>query len=537
MVNFHTIGILSQSIGLAILSGILMNLGWPDNDFYPLLFIGLIPLFFAIDQLELMASKWKLLLLFFIVFCSHIVWTGMSLRWLHETSPKTYQVAIVIDALTLSLILSPLFLIKKYAGEKLKWVYFVAAWMTMEYFNQHWMLGAPYFILGSGFGKAPELIQCYEFIGIEGGSIFLLMTNIAGYKLLKNTLKRESVKKSIVLLSIGLFPFVFSLFLGNSVDEFKQEKIKVVAVHSFLDTYHDDSHKYPQRSVERLWDITKKAQLDNVELVVWPETIISNMGWLNNIVNEGAYKSLSDKLKEFPQLSVCLGGYGFSLAKDGAVDPYAAFDEKRKFYYQAHNVAITMNNGSIWPIRSKEIFIPFQERIPFLETLPFLKNFADIVGSNTMVSPYTKGSNIHRTIKGSKFVPVLCFESTYPLRMASNAEESDFIAILANENWNKDLSGSEQYLYSNVGMAIQSRTSIVRSSNSGISAIINSYGEIVGRRKGKDIGVIEADILPKEELTFYESISGLLYKLSSFIFVASLIFGMFNWIFRNKKTY
>ena len=131
----------------------------------------------------------------------------------------------------------------------------------------------------------------------------------------------------------------------------------------------------------------------------------------------------------------------------------------------------------------------------------------------------------------------LCFESTYPLRMASNAEESDFIAILANENWNKDLSGSEQYLYSNVGMAIQSRTSIVRSSNSGISAIINSYGEIVGRRKGKDIGVIEADILPKEELTFYESISGLLYKLSSFIFVASLIFGMFNWIFRNKKTY
>lgn len=536
MINLKQAAIIFQSFGLSILSGLLMNFGWPDNDFYLLLFIGLIPLLFAIEKIDQINSKWKIIFLFIVVFIGHIVWTGLSLRWLHETSPKTYQIAIIIDALTLSVILSPLFFIRKYLGDRFKWIYFVVAWMTMELFNQYWMLGAPYFILGGGLGKAPELIQFYEFIGIEGGSLFLLVTNLAGFVLIKKAIQRESLKKPMILLGIGMFPFLASLLMNSEEGQVKNGKIKVVAVHSFLDTYHDDSHKHPERSVERLWELTSKTDLKDVDLVLWPETIISNMGWLNNIVNEGAYKSLSDKLIDQPHLSVCLGGYGFSLSKDGADDPYSAFDEKRKFYYQAHNVAITMNSGSIWPIRSKEIFIPFQERIPFLETMPFLKKFADIVGANTMVSPYDKGTNVHRTIKGNKFVPVLCFESTYPMRMADNSQESDFIAILANENWNKDLSGSEQYLFSNVGIAIQSRTSIVRSSNSGISAIINGHGEIIGRRKGNNTGVISSSINPKEDITFYESISGFIYWLSAIIVIGSILFGVIKMISSMKRN-
>jgi apolipoprotein N-acyltransferase len=534
MVNLNGIRTLSLALGLSLVSGLLMHFGWPNNSFFPLLFIGLIPLFLAIDTIEKMNPKWRSIFLLLVVFVGHAAWTGLSLRWLNETSPKTYLVAITIDSITLTIALSPLFFIQKHLGDKFKWIYFVVAWMTLEYFNQYWMLGAPYFILGGGFGKAPELIQMYEIIGIEGGSMFVLITNLSLYFVVKNIVQKKAVKSSLILLFTGLFPFVISLFFSTIEDDTTQSNgIKVVAVHSYLDTYHDNSHKFPERSVEKLWDLTSKQDLTDVELVVWPETIISNMGWINNIVVDGAFKALNDKLEAHPNLSVCVGGYGFSLSKKGADDPYSAFDAQRKFYYQAHNVAITMNNSGIWPIRSKEIFIPFQERIPFLETLPFLKNLADIVGSNTMISYYENGKNVHKTIGGNSFVPVLCFESTYPLRMAENAAGSEFIAILANENWNKDLSGSEQYLYSNVAIAIQSRTSIVRSSNSGISAIVNSRGEIIQRKKGKDTGVLAARIKLKEDLTFYESISGLLYKACVITMISLIVLSLVNRLFRS----
>ena len=37
---------------LAILSGILMFLGWPTFGLFPLLFVGLVPLFYALEKLE-----------------------------------------------------------------------------------------------------------------------------------------------------------------------------------------------------------------------------------------------------------------------------------------------------------------------------------------------------------------------------------------------------------------------------------------------------------------------------------------------------
>jgi apolipoprotein N-acyltransferase len=161
---------------LAILSGILMFLGWPTFGLFPLLFVGLVPLFYALEKLEEGFGKWKFPLLILTVFMAHFVWIGVSLRWVHVTSPKTYYIAITLESLSIALAVLPYFLIKKQLGNKMKWVFFIVAWMAVEYFNQHWMMGTPYFVLGSGFGMYPQLIQLYEFIGIEGGTLFLLLS-------------------------------------------------------------------------------------------------------------------------------------------------------------------------------------------------------------------------------------------------------------------------------------------------------------------------------------------------------------------------
>jgi len=521
---------------LAILSGILMFLGWPTLGIFPLLFVGLVPLFFALEKLEEGFGKWKFALLPITVFIFHYIWMGFSLRWLHVTSPKTYFIAITLESLSIALAVIPFFLIKKQFGDKFKWLFFLVAWMALEYFNQYWMMGAPYFVLGSGFGMYPQLIQVYEFIGIEGGTLFVLLSNIFFFSLIKQVLHRKVTKASVIGLAIAICPFVFSLFFSlNEEKESSKNRIHVAALHTYQETYTAETHSHPEKVVDGLYGLSSKSDLNKFELICWPETVISNMGWLNGLINENAYKSLYAKLDQHEDLSICTGGYGFSLAKDGPNDPYSKLDEARGFYFQAHNVAVTINKTGRWPIRSKEIFIPFQERIPFLKEMPFLRNFADVVGANETVSYYEYGDNLHKTLKGNIFVPVLCFESIYPVRMAENAMDANFVTILANEFWNKDLSGSDQYMFNHIAIAIQSRTPIFRSSNSGISAIIDRRGNVLERRKGRDVGVISAVLNKKTDQTFYEKIAGVFYGLSTFLFFALIIFGLFLGFFKSAK--
>lgn len=521
---------------LAILSGILMFLGWPTYGIFPFLFIGLVPLFFALEKLENGFGKWKFPLLLISVFLAHFVWISISLRWVHVTSPKTYYIAITLESLSIALAVLPYFLIKRQFGDKMKWVFFLVAWMAVEYFNQHWMMGTPYFVLGSGFGMYPQLIQVYEFIGIEGGTLFLLLSNIFFFGLIKQLIQKKVTKANIAALSLVLSPFILSLFFSlNEEKESKKDRIQVAALHTYQETYTTEAHSHPEKVVDGLYELSSKSNLNQFELICWPETIISNMGWLNGLINEKAYKTLYSKLDQHNDLSICTGGYGFSLAKDGKNDPYSKLDEARGFYYQVHNVAVTINKTGRWPIRSKEIFIPFQERIPFLKEMPFLKNFADVVGANETVSFYEYGDNLHKTLKGNIFVPVLCFESIYPVRMAENAKEANFVTILANEFWNKDLSGSDQYMFNHVAIAIQSRTPIIRSSNSGISAIIDRRGNVLERKKGRHVGVISAVLNKKTDQTFYEKIAGVFYGLSTFLFFGLIVLGIFLAFFRSTK--
>jgi apolipoprotein N-acyltransferase len=531
----NPIRIVLSAFLFTITSSILLYLGWPVVGLSPLLFIGFIPLFAAIDILSYLKTRWKVLLLMFLVFLGHFLWIGASLRWVHEASPKTYYIAITLESLSIAIASSPLFFVRKHFGKVAQWVFFTCAWLAVEYFNQQWMLGTPYFILGSGFGMHPEMIQVYEYIGIEGGSVLVLGINISLYLLINKIRSKQDFKPSLVLSAILLLPFVLSLLMSRTEESNSQkDKVSLAALHTDISTFTSYTHQYPQKIVNSLWDMGKNSNLEDVDLLVWPETVISNMGWLHNIANEKAYTSLSENLKNYPELSVCFGGYGYSLAKNGE-DPYTRYEKQNNYYYNSHNVAITVNNTGRWPIRSKEIFIPFQERIPFLKQMPFLRDFADIVGANTMVSYYEYGDNVHRTSKGDRFVPVLCFESIYPLRMAESSEESDFMVILANEQWNKDLDGSHQYLYNNVGMAIQSRTPIVRSSNSGVSAIIDRFGNIVAKKSMDDVGVIKSTVTKKLDQTVYEMIAGSFYLVGTIGFFGLLLASAFRSMTGNKK--
>lgn len=502
-----------------IISGLLMTFGWPTYGIFPLIFIGLIPLFLAFDEIEKIAGKSKYFAVFFTNFIAHFIWIVISLKWLGTTSPQSFLTGVTFESLSLSLALIPTIWVGLKYGKIWRFVFFAVAWLSVEFLNQNWLLGTPYLALGSGFGMFPKMIQHYEFIGIEGGSVWLLACNFLIYNLI-NKIKQKAkiVKPMIINVSVIFIPILISLSLYQKQGSEDLRKISVL--HAFLNSNTKEYSFHPERITDSLIHLSEAGLKEKSELIVWPEVVIPNLGWLMSINQEKAFISIYQHLKDYPQTTICTGGYGFTLTKSTSEeDPYATYDPANKYFYLTHNIALSITYGDRSPIRSKKFFVPFQERIPFLKEFPFMANLADLVGGNAKISYYPNGVEIHQTKTKIKYTPMLCYESVFPLIMAEKADESDLIVIAANENWNKDLTGSKQYLYNNVGMAIQSRIPIAKSSNSGFSAIIDKYGNVLEERIGRNRGLITQKISLAEGPSFYSSISGLFYWISVLLFV------------------
>ncbi len=510
-----------------LISGLLLLLGWPPIGIFPLLFIGLAPLLLAFDEID-QIRRGKYLAVFLASFIGHFLWIGYSLKWLQVTSPQSYLTAISLETLSLSLATIPAIWVGKKYGKNVRFIFFASAWLSVEFLNQNWLLGTPYFTLGNGFGMNPKLIQHYEFIGVEGGTVWLLASNFFIYKILVNLKQKKAMIKygSIFSALVGV-PIIVSLLMYSDGSGGENKK-SVTVLHTFLDPNTVEFSQAPERMTDSLFDMSIPALEKKTDLVVWPEVVINNLGWLMSISQEKAFLSIYKRLEQYPNTTICTGGYGFSLDKAGKENPYASYDSINKYYYVTHNIALSVTYGERSPMRSKENFVPFQERIPLLEDFPFMANFADIVGSNAKITYYPKGVEVHKTKSGITYTPVLCYESVFPLDMTKKAKEVEMMTISANENWNKDLSGSVQYLYNNVGMAIQSRVPLVKSSNSGISSIIDKYGNVLEQRKGRNIGLITQSVEMGSGPTVYSMISSLFYWAGVLIFIPLFILFIFS---------
>jgi len=508
-------------------SGLLLFLSWPNLSLYPLLFIGFIPLFYSFKLLSEHPTKFRTILWFLCFFLAHYLWIFLSSEWLRDSAPKTFYLGTFLESLSISILAIPAIYISRKTSFNLGSVFIVSVFMVFELLGQSWDLGTPFFILGTGLSSAPYLIQCYEFIGIEGGSLLILFINLFLFNVLIRLLsKQKPGKKLLAALGVSLMPFLLSPLISA---ETTSDKLFVSALHYHENTYNEKIHQHPEITIAKLFKASSKSvNLIKSELLVWPEVAISNIGWINNLYEQPSSKAILDELTKFPNLTLCTGGYGFSLDPNGKENPYAKFEGRRKFYYLNHNIAVSTNLKGRIQCRGKVLLVPFQERVPYLKTLPFLNNLVEVIGNELMISPLETGDEQHKTSQGSSYCPLLCYESIYPLFVARKSAENEFLVILSNEIWNKNIGGSLQYLQTNIAMAIQDRSAIVRSSNGGVSAIILPSGEVAIQKTNSKPGVISYQIPKKSEATVYESFAGTIYNLSILGFFGILLFSGFK---------
>ena len=122
--------------------------------------------------------------------------------------------------------------------------------------------------------------------------------------------------------------------------------------------------------------------------------------------------------------------------------------------------------------------------VPFGEFTPF-ESILNLIGLKTVTNNYqsfSSGENrIPLNIKNSKInlnlLPLICYEIIYSGKLSSD-NNFDYIINISEDGWFGNSIGPKQHFSHSIFRSIESGKYIIRSTNNGISAIINPIGII-----------------------------------------------------------
>ena len=192
------------------------------------------------------------------------------------------------------------------------------------------------------------------------------------------------------------------------------------------------------------------AQAPN--LTLWPETAIS---W---IVEPGALV--------LEQIAATAGAQTVALG-------VLRLEEGRLY-----NSMVLLGAGSGAPqVYDKHHLVPFGEYIPFapLARRIGLRALADIIGSGFVAGPGPRLLDFGPLGLG---LPLICYEAVFAHDVNAAPERPDFLLQITNDAWFGKYGGPQQHLAQARMRAIEQGLPLMRSANTGISAMIDPYGRI-----------------------------------------------------------
>ncbi len=118
---------------------------------------------------------------------------------------------------------------------------------------------------------------------------------------------------------------------------------------------------------------------------------------------------------------------------------------------------------------------------------------------------YSKGTG-PRTIRIDSlpsFSPLICFEAIFPGKVINNKDRPEWLLSISNDAWFGSYAGPLQHFEMARMRTIEEGLPMVRVSNIGISAVIDSYGRIMESIPLGESGIINHYLPGNLEMTIY----------------------------------
>jgi apolipoprotein N-acyltransferase len=475
-----------RELFLSMLTGLLLTASFAPFRFDFLAWFALAPLLVNLNRASLKKAFWLGFIAGAVHYVTLIYWITVVLGHYGGMNIITSLGPFIL--LTSYLALFPAVfasLITFIKGHRFYLIMIASCWVGLEYARACLLTGFPWCLLGYTQYKNLEIIQIADLCGVYGLSFLIVLVNgliwgICSLKTRKTTLWQEAI---IIFLIIGLSIGYghYRLSQNKAEDHNQLQTTKILVVQGNIDQSIKWNPSFQAETIQTYKRLTHSGKNFKPDIIVWPETsapfffqnnnrlskeIVSIAGELNATLVFGspAYQNLNGKLRYYNRAYLITPG------------------ERQHQHYD------------------KVRLVPFGEYVPFKKILGFINRLVPAAGD------FEAGMNIKpMTDQGLKMGVLICFEAIFPelARSYSRAGANIFFNI-TNDAWFGKTSAPYQHLCMSVIRAVENRIPLIRSANTGFSAVILPNGEIISKTELFEESILQTSIvISPSKPTFY----------------------------------
>jgi len=409
----------------------------------------------------------------------------------------------------------------------------IAFWIGFEYLHNEWEISWPWLNLGHSFAQHPTWVQWYEYTGIFGGSLWILLTNYLIWSLYQqwSNTNRWSRKGMIGVALLILTPIACGVTRYYSYP-LPQGDTEIVVIQPNFEPLYVKFATPQREQLERFIALSDSAITEATEYLVFPETSFGYVN-LSNVEYDYRIAALRDLVDRHPGLKLVTG-----LASIRVYDEFIDLPAIRTQIRGNDTTFLDVQNSAIQIVSGEEIdpyfkskLVPGAEIFPYKNLLPFIAPIIKMLDGTTAGHTMQDEREVFSSATAD-VAPIICYESIYGSFVGQYVQKgAEIFFIVTNDGWWDNTPGHIQHLLLGALRTIEHRRPIARSANTGISCFINERGDILQPTEYGAMTAITGKLSAStSEITFYTRWGDVIARLCAFMAVLFLVLAIVNTI-------
>ncbi|WP_448567440.1 apolipoprotein N-acyltransferase [Thalassotalea ganghwensis] len=362
-----------------------------------------------------------------------------------------------------------------------------ASWLVVEWLRARLLTGFPWLSIGYSQIDGP-LAAFAPIVGEVGISFLVIFVSVLIANLVGKTYQRRS---AILLISTGVVTVLVQL-INPLVARDKTINVALIQGNIQQELKWQPEQQWP--TMMKYLTLTRQSY--PADLVIWPESAITG---IEPLLTTQEFLDIADASASVNNSAIITGILNYN------------FDTKESF-----NSLIVLgkrtpadDTGSYFYNHSNRYYkhhlLPIGEFVPFGDILrPLAPLF------NLAQSSFTRGAYQQENLvaQGLNILPMICFEIAFPEQLAANfTDKTNMILTVSNDAWFGDSHGPHQHLEIARMRAKEFGRPVLRATNTGVTAVIDSHGKIIDILPQFKQAVLKAEVELTQGMTVYQHIA------------------------------
>lgn len=370
---------------------------------------------------------------------------------------------------------------------------------ALEWLRGNVLTGLPWNLPGYVWANSETMMQSASLLGVYGLSLVSVLA-FASPALLVNadgeTGRTRMWALGGLLMLAGLWVFGSARLPNNAQPVF--EKVELRLVQPNVPQREKWKLQLLQRNWQQLVDLTTSKGMAQRNVIIWPEAAPP----FPVLSTDGALGALAGYLPDRTTL----------LTGTQRVEP----GERNRYF---NSMVAVDGRGQVIDTYDKSHLVPFGEYLPLFELLGPL-GVSQLTGGN---GGFTQGNGVRTLIVPGlpSFGVLICYEVIFPGAVVNSRARPEWLVNLTDDSWFGPWAGPYQHLGIARVRAVEEGLSIVRSANTGVSAVIDPYGRIIASLELNKSGVVDAKLPKPTEPTLFSIAGHAIFALLMLVLVGA----------------